>query len=128
MTWQECQDGHQQGERVASNCSGLSRQVRLYEPFRRPFFFFKILKSHDTLSLVHVFYHFKHLLSSIPVWGYAILAVTIISLVGLVSVAIIPAMQKVFYNHLLQFFVSLAIGSLTGDALLHLIPHVSSSM
>ena len=58
-------------------------------------------------------------------WGYAILAVTIISLVGLLSVAIVPVMRKVFYNYLIQFLVALAIGSLTGDALLHLIPHVS---
>ena len=63
-----------------------------------------------------------------PVWGYATLSVTILSLVGLLSVAIIPIMQKVFYNHLLQFLVALAVGSLTGDALLHLIPHVSATV
>jgi hypothetical protein len=61
----------------------------------------------------------------ISAWGYAILAVTIISLVGLVCVAIIPVMRKFFFNQIIQFLVALAIGSLTGDALLHLIPHVS---
>lgn len=50
---------------------------------------------------------------------------TVISLVGLLSVAMVPVMQKVFFNQLIQFLVALAIGSLTGDALLHLIPHVS---
>ncbi|ELT90758.1 hypothetical protein CAPTEDRAFT_18141 [Capitella teleta] len=35
-------------------------------------------------------------------------------------------MDKVFYNHLLQFLVALAIGTLTGDALLHLLPHAIS--
>ena len=58
------------------------------------------------------------------VWGYAFLAVTVISLVGLLGVAVVPVMQKVFYNHLLQFLVALAVGSLVGDALLHLLPHV----
>lgn len=61
-------------------------------------------------------------------WGYAILAVTVVSLVGLVSVAIVPIMQRVFYNYLIQFLVALAIGSLTGDALLHLLPHVSTEL
>ena len=58
-------------------------------------------------------------------WGFALLSVTIISLVGLGAVAIIPVMRKMFYNALIQFLVALAVGSLTGDALLHLIPHVS---
>lgn len=59
------------------------------------------------------------------VWGYSTLAVLIISLVGLLGVAVIPIMQKVFYNHLLQLLVALAVGALSGDALLHLLPHVS---
>ncbi|ESO10667.1 hypothetical protein HELRODRAFT_147409, partial [Helobdella robusta] len=57
-------------------------------------------------------------------WGYAILACIIMSLVGLLAVVIIPFMHKVVYNHVLQFLVAMAIGSLSGDALLHLIPHV----
>ncbi|GFR99228.1 zinc transporter ZIP10 [Elysia marginata] len=68
----------------------------------------------------------KHIgFSSIPkkVWGYSCVAVLVISLVGLLGVAVIPIMQKVFYNHLLQFLVALAIGALSGDALLHLLPH-----
>ncbi|BFZ22545.1 hypothetical protein BsWGS_25584 [Bradybaena similaris] len=63
--------------------------------------------------------------SKIPpmVWGYSTVAVVVISLVGLLGVAVIPIMQKVFYNHLLQFLVALAVGALSGDALLHLLPH-----
>lgn len=57
------------------------------------------------------------------VWGYAIASCAIISAVGLLAVSIIPVMHKVIYNHMLQFLVALAIGSLTGDALLHLLPH-----
>jgi len=60
------------------------------------------------------------------VWGSATAAVTVISLVGLLAVAIIPAMaHHAFYNHLLHFLVTVAIATLTGDALLHLLPHVS---
>jgi len=59
------------------------------------------------------------------VWGFSLLSCLVISAVGLVAVAIIPVMHKVIYNHLLQFLVALAIGSLTGDAVLHLLPHVS---
>jgi len=62
------------------------------------------------------------------VWGSATVAVTAISLVGLAAVAVIPVMShRAFYNHLLHFLVAVAIATLTGDALLHLLPHVSST-
>ncbi|XP_064644191.1 zinc transporter ZIP10-like [Lineus longissimus] len=65
---------------------------------------------------------------SIPleVWGYSTLSVLVISLVGLCGVAIVPVIQKVFYTHLIQYLVALAVGSLAGDAMLHLLPHAIS--
>ena len=78
-----------------------------------------------TLLFLNYFTIFIPYFSIIAVWGYATAAVTVISLVGLLSVAMVPLLQKAFYHHLLQFLVALAVGSLTGDALLHLIPHVS---
>ncbi|XP_014665111.1 PREDICTED: zinc transporter foi-like [Priapulus caudatus] len=57
------------------------------------------------------------------VWGFATLAVIVISCCGLLGVVIVPILEKAFYNQLLQFFVALAVGSLSGDALLHLLPH-----
>ena len=58
-------------------------------------------------------------------WGYSLLACVIISGLSLAGAPLIPLMNRVFYNHLLQFMVAMAIGTLSGDALLHLIPHVS---
>lgn len=60
-----------------------------------------------------------------PVWIYASLSITIASLCGLLGVAVIPFMERRYYQQMLQFFVALGIGTLAGDALLHLLPHVS---
>ncbi|XP_046368168.2 zinc transporter ZIP10-like [Haliotis rufescens] len=73
--------------------------------------------------------HHRHVAptSTVPaaarVWGYSTAAVVVISLVGLLGVAVIPIMQKFFFNQLLQFLVAMAVGALTGDAMLHLLPH-----
>ncbi|XP_069119557.1 zinc transporter ZIP6-like [Argopecten irradians] len=63
--------------------------------------------------------------SEIPpaVWGYSTIATIVISLVGLLGVAVVPIMKKSFYNHLFSFLVALAVGALSGDAMLHLLPH-----
>ena len=34
-----------------------------------------------------------------------------------------PQLQKALYQHLIQFLIALAVGTLAGDALLHLLPH-----
>lgn len=54
------------------------------------------------------------------------LSILIASLCGLLAVAVIPCMDSDYYHYLLQFFVALGIGTLVGDALLHLFPHVSA--
>ena len=55
---------------------------------------------------------------------YGTISVLIISLVGLVIVIFLPCLQHEPQSNLSQVFVGLAIGTLTSDALLHLLPHV----
>ncbi|XP_051990306.1 zinc transporter ZIP6-like isoform X1 [Xyrauchen texanus] len=56
-------------------------------------------------------------------WIGGFLAITLISLLALVGVVLIPLMNRVCFNFLLSFLVALAVGTLSGDAFLHLIPH-----
>ena len=60
-------------------------------------------------------------------WLAASGAILVISLCGIFGVLVIPIMQKVFYQHLIQFLIALAVGTLAGDALLHLLPHAFMS-
>ncbi|KAM3174192.1 hypothetical protein ACTXT7_011022 [Hymenolepis weldensis] len=57
------------------------------------------------------------------VWTASISAVIIISISGLVVVALVPMMSRKIYNVVTQFLIALSVGSLIGDAFLHLIPH-----
>lgn len=59
----------------------------------------------------------------ITAWVGGFTAISIISLLSLAGVVLIPLMNKVFFNFLLSFLVALAVGTLSGDAFLHLIPH-----
>uniref|UniRef100_A0A8C4PX14 Metal cation symporter ZIP14 n=2 Tax=Eptatretus burgeri TaxID=7764 RepID=A0A8C4PX14_EPTBU len=56
------------------------------------------------------------------VWGYGFLCVTIISLSSLMGVGLVPFMRKVFFRRLLMYFIALAIGTLSSNALFQLIP------
>lgn len=61
--------------------------------------------------------------SRASVWFYSTIALIGISLCGLMGVVVIPIVDKNYYFYVLQFFMALAVGTLTGDALLHLLPH-----
>ncbi|XP_025836597.1 zinc transporter foi isoform X2 [Agrilus planipennis] len=65
--------------------------------------------------------------SYFSVWLYSNVAVIVVSVCGVIGLAVIPIMQKKYYQSLLQFLVALAVGTLAGDALLHLLPHAMSA-
>ncbi|KAJ8407665.1 hypothetical protein AAFF_G00275220 [Aldrovandia affinis] len=56
------------------------------------------------------------------VWGYGILAVTIINLSSLLGLALIPFTKKSYFPMVLTYFIGLAIGTLFSNAVLQLIP------
>ncbi|KAM6307975.1 zinc transporter ZIP5 [Podargus strigoides] len=59
-----------------------------------------------------------------PALGWGLLAVTFISLPSALAVVFVPLLSRRFFCSLLAFLVALAVGTLCGDALLHLWPHV----
>jgi len=56
-------------------------------------------------------------------WIYATISIAIISLCGLAGIAIVPLAKSIAYDEILRFLIALAIGTLCGDALMHLLPH-----
>ncbi|KAK2489648.1 hypothetical protein MC885_014079 [Smutsia gigantea] len=60
--------------------------------------------------------------SSVEVWGYGLLCVTVISLCSLMGASVVPFMKKTFYKRLLLYLIALAIGTLYSNALFQLIP------
>ncbi|XP_059165964.1 uncharacterized protein LOC131948376 [Physella acuta] len=60
-------------------------------------------------------------------WGCTMLSVCLLSICSVAGAVVIPNMKKVFYNHVLQFLVAVAVGAMCGDAMLHLLPHALMS-
>ncbi|XP_056401746.1 zinc transporter ZIP10-like isoform X2 [Hyla sarda] len=56
-------------------------------------------------------------------WVCGLISITVISLLSLLGVILIPFINQGCFKFLLNFFVALAVGTLSGDALLHLLPH-----
>ncbi|XP_055311077.1 zinc transporter ZIP10 isoform X2 [Sitodiplosis mosellana] len=56
-------------------------------------------------------------------WIAAVVSITIISLCGLIGIAMVPLTKFSAYHEILRFMIAIAIGTLVGDALMHLIPH-----
>ena len=56
------------------------------------------------------------------VWGFGVIAVTIISLCSVVGICLLPLMKTEIYDKILLFFIALAVGSLSSNVIFHLIP------
>ncbi|KAK2839521.1 hypothetical protein Q5P01_013261 [Channa striata] len=61
--------------------------------------------------------------SSLWIWVWGFVSITIISLLSLLGVVLVPILNQSCFKFLLTFLVALAVGTLSGDALLHLLPH-----
>ncbi|XP_034042032.1 zinc transporter ZIP10 isoform X2 [Thalassophryne amazonica] len=61
--------------------------------------------------------------SSVWVWVWGFVSISIISLLSLLGVVLVPILNQSCFKFLLTFLVALAVGTLSGDALLHLLPH-----
>jgi len=74
-------------------------------------------------------YSFEERIAAIPVtiWLAGLGSVGVISLVGLLAVGAIPLLKGPHQETVLQVLVSLAVGTLVGDALIHLLPHALES-
>ena len=55
------------------------------------------------------------------------MAVVVVSLVSLIGVLTVPVAGKKIMRYLSAFLVAMGISALASDAVLHLIPHVSTS-
>lgn len=56
------------------------------------------------------------------VWGFGLLSVLVISCCSLAGLVIVPFLSHALYHRLLMVFEGLAVGSLLGSAVFHLIP------
>ncbi|MEE6465431.1 hypothetical protein FKM82_006555 [Ascaphus truei] len=59
-------------------------------------------------------------------WFGGFISITVISVLSLLGIILVPLMNRVFFKFLLSFLVALAVGTLSGDAFLHLLPHSHS--
>lgn len=64
---------------------------------------------------------------SVSAWIYASLSILVISATGLFGVAVVPLLKSAIFSHVLHFLIAVAVGTLCGDALLHLLPHALKS-
>lgn len=55
------------------------------------------------------------------VWSYSLLSVVVVSLISLIGVIVLAIKQEIL-NRIVFVLVSLAVGALFGDALIHLLP------
>jgi hypothetical protein len=57
-------------------------------------------------------------------YGYGFLAVFTVSVCSLAGLLAFPCIYKISFQYVLSSFTALAVGTLLGDAIFHLIPFV----
>ncbi|XP_069509849.1 zinc transporter ZIP5 [Ambystoma mexicanum] len=77
------------------------------------------IRHHDDLRKIPQGDDGRHL----AVLGFGFLAITVISVPSLLAILLVPFLSRSIFHFLLVFLVALAVGTLCGDALLHLLPH-----
>ncbi|XP_005864661.1 PREDICTED: zinc transporter ZIP14 isoform X3 [Myotis brandtii] len=60
--------------------------------------------------------------STVEVWGFGFLSVSLINLASLLGALVLPCMEKAFFSRVLTYFIALSIGTLFSNALFQLIP------
>jgi hypothetical protein len=70
---------------------------------------------------------FFRLLFCVLGYGYGFLAVFIVSALSLAGLLAFPILYKVSFQYVLTLFTALAVGTLFGDTMFHLIPFVCIS-
>ncbi|KAH1177826.1 hypothetical protein KIL84_011528 [Mauremys mutica] len=60
--------------------------------------------------------------SSVEVWGFGFVSVSLINLASLLGVFIVPCTNKAFFQRVLTYFIALSIGTLFSNALFQMIP------
>ena len=66
--------------------------------------------------------YIKETMDVLQTYGYATLAVILISLCSILGVFFHPCIDKPAYKYIMAVFVATAVGTMCGDAVLHLIP------
>ncbi|EDW19732.1 zinc transporter foi [Drosophila mojavensis] len=56
-------------------------------------------------------------------WIYASISMFVLSACGLLGILLVPLMKTMAYQKILKFLVAIAVGTLAGDAFMHLLPH-----
>ncbi|XP_026073925.1 zinc transporter ZIP10-like [Carassius auratus] len=91
-----------------------------------PALLYQIDRRFCILHYHHVDTEVQDAASSVWVWMWGFVSITIISLLSLLGVVLVPILNQSCFKFLLTFLVALAVGTLSGDALLHLLPHSQS--
>ena len=62
---------------------------------------------------------------SLVAWVGSMVSIFIVSLGSLIGVVATPFTRKFWFPYLIMFLIALSVAVLVGDAVLHLLPHVS---